>query len=245
MTHLSTRRRRLPMFPLLLVWALAPAGVTPAAARVTLNPAALDALHPGDLPLPPPLPPGPPSAGTPTAAPPAHPPAGPSLPNAPPPASVSAPAALPGIGSPPAAPDLPPPPIVVPTRPAPPIGPLHVDASAAGTATPIPDGLRLTFGPGATDLNPASEAALRAFAKAAPAGTAIFDVAAHATGSRDDPSTPRRLSLSRALTVRGILMAEGIASTHILVRSLGASTPGIAASPADRVDVTLVAGPHR
>lgn len=69
----------------------------------------------------------------------------------------------------------------------------------------------------------------------------MFTVSAFAAGTPDDPSTPRRLSLSRALAVRGILLGEGIASARILVRSLGASTPAIAAGPPDRVDVTIPA----
>ncbi len=155
-------------------------------------------------------------------------------PSAPPPPQPAAP--LPAIGSVPPVPPVPPP-IMVPTRPPPPPGPLQVAPDAPGTTTPIAGGLRLTFGAGDVRLNPASADALRALAKAAPA-EADITVTAHAAGTADDPSSARRLSLSRALAVRGILIAEGISSARILVRALGASAPASAGEPADRVDVT-------
>ena len=61
-----------------------------------------------------------------------------------------------------------------------------------------------------------------------------IDVVATAAGSADDPSTPRRLSLSRALAVRAVLINEGIPSTRIYPRALG---PNIGDGPPDRVDV--------
>ena len=42
-----------------------------------------------------------------------------------------------------------------------------------------------------------------------------FNVMAYAAGTPEDPSTPRRLSLSRALAVRRVLMADGVASARI------------------------------
>ena len=136
---------------------------------------------------------------------------------------------------------MPPPPIEVPVRPSPPAGPSHIVDTAPGEAAPlsIPKevGLRLTFGAATDDLNPASAVALRDFANAAPPGT-VFTVTAFAAGVPDDPSTPRRLSLSRALAVRGILLGQGIASTAVLVRSQGASMPALGEGPPDRVDVT-------
>jgi hypothetical protein len=57
----------------------------------------------------------------------------------------------------------------------------------------------------------------------------------------EDPSSPRRLSLARALTVRSVLIAQGFASTRIYVKALGATTPALAEGPPDRVDI-VVAG---
>ena len=69
----------------------------------------------------------------------------------------------------------------------------------------IPGGIRLTFGPGVADLNQANDEALLdirpARAKADPATT--VSVNAWAPGTNDDPSTPRRLALDRALAARG------------------------------------------
>ena len=66
---------------------------------------------------------------------------------------------------------------------------------------------------------------------------------ATAAGAAEDPSTPRRLSLSRALAARGVLIAEGIASPRIYVKSLGASAAAIGDAPPDRVDLVVAAPP--
>ncbi len=155
--------------------------------------------------------------------------------------AVVKPGALSVPAAPPPAPVLPPP-IVVPMRPVPPPPPVPVVADAPGTAIPRKDGMRITFGAGRADLNPATDAALRGLAHAAPPFAATtFAVTAYAAGNADDPSTPRRLALSRALAVRGVLIAEGIPSTRIYVKALGASVPPNAAAeagaPADRVDI--------
>ena len=160
------------------------------------------------------------------------------------------PVAKPSPPPPPPAPEVrvplapPPPPVlppalVVPTRPPAPPPPVPVSADARGAAEQIPDGLRVTFGGGSAVLNPATEGALRTLAHTAPPD-ATFTVSAFAAGSADDPSTPRRLSLSRALAARSVLIAEGVASPRIYVKALGASG-GVAQGPADRVDVTVAA----
>jgi len=135
-----------------------------------------------------------------------------------------------------------PPPIIVPIRPPPPPPPVPIVADAPGEAMAQKDGLRVTFGVGRADLNPATDATLRALAHAAPPFTTpTFTITAYAPGSPDDPSTPRRLALSRGLAVRGVLLAEGVPSARIYVRALGATGPEFAAGPPDRVDV-VVAG---
>ena len=185
-------------------------------------------------------------AAPPAATPPATPPPAPTSPatpkpSAPPANAATAPPAPPQIRVPLAPPPAPvlPPAMVVPTRPPAPPAPAPVAADAPGAATAIPDGLRVTFGEGRADLNPATEAALRALAHGAVADTS-FIVSAYAQGAPEDPSTPRRMSLSRALTVRAVLIAEGIASVRIYVKALGA-TQGVWDGPANRVDVTLAA----
>jgi hypothetical protein len=143
----------------------------------------------------------------------------------------------------PAAPPPPPvipPPIVVPVRPVSPPLPAIITPGAPGTATPIPGGASLTFGPDSAELNPATAAALRSLARNA-APDATFSLAAYAAGAPEDPSTPRRLSLERALAARSVLIGEGIASTRIYPRALGAGSAGFTDGPPDRVDVIVSA----
>ena len=133
------------------------------------------------------------------------------------------------------APIAPPPPSQAPP-PAPP--PISDTATSAAAATG--NGLRVTFGTGEADLSPASATAIHGLVQTAPAGDSIsYNVVAYAAGTPEDPSTSRRLSLSRALAVRSALIADGISSTRIYVRALGA--PEGDATP-DRVDVAILGG---
>ncbi len=168
-------------------------------------------------------------------------PAAPAKPAPPPARSVPVPVPV----TPPPAPVLPPP-ITVPTRPAPPPAAVSVLPDAPGEATPEKTGLRLTFGPQRADLNPTTDAALRKLLHDAPAGGLVtYNVTAYAAGNEDDPSTPRRISLARALAVRSVMITEGVPSIRIYVKALGApqpATPGAVpdGSP-DRVDIGVVA----
>jgi outer membrane protein OmpA-like peptidoglycan-associated protein len=137
-----------------------------------------------------------------------------------------------------------PPPIVVPTRPVQPAAPAAINADAPGDATPVPGGLRVSFGTGRADLNPTTEGAIRALVRgganiAAAPDTASFTITTFAPGTPEDPSTPRRLSLSRALTVRSVLISQGVASVRIYVRALGPASLGFADGPPDRADITI------
>jgi outer membrane protein OmpA-like peptidoglycan-associated protein len=132
--------------------------------------------------------------------------------------------------------------VVVPTRPPPPPAPAPVAADAPDTVAKAANSLRITFGPDRSDLNPESDTAITDFAHGAAAPNATFTVTAFAPGG-DDPSTPRRLSLSRALAVRSALMQAGVASVRIYVKALGATAPAIDAGPPDRVDVVMAVPP--
>jgi outer membrane protein OmpA-like peptidoglycan-associated protein len=133
---------------------------------------------------------------------------------------------------------LPPPTLAPQSHPTPPPALAPVVPDAVGVASQIPGGVRVTFGNGNADLNATTDAALHAFAKSIAANPATtVNVYAYAAGTPDDPSTPRRLSLSRALAARAILINEGIASTRIYPRALGATASD---GPPDRVDVTVV-----
>jgi outer membrane protein OmpA-like peptidoglycan-associated protein len=233
------RVRHLPALGLVLA-ATAPSAV----AQVTVDLHALEALperHAPATPRPVPRPPAarsvrPQSAAT--AAP--HPTrtvkAETAPPSLPPPRSEQPPA------SPPAVPQAPPQtasinPIAPPPPAASPPPPPPVSASAGTVATPVSKGLRLTFEPGKSDLTPASAAQIRQLASDIRLGdTTTFNVAAYAPGTADDPSTARRLSLSRAMAVRQALVADGVPSTRIFVRALGAEYGN---GPANRVDIDV------
>jgi outer membrane protein OmpA-like peptidoglycan-associated protein len=162
-----------------------------------------------------------PPATAPVQTAPAPPPA--TLPTAPPPT-----VALAAVAPPPPAVEAAPPP------------PPPISDSAATAATKTGAGLRVTFGAGETDLSPASAEAIKNIVQSAPAGASTtFNVVAYAAGTPEDPSTARRLSLSRALAVRNALMADGVMSSRIYVRALGAT--GGDEAP-DRVDLAVMGG---
>jgi outer membrane protein OmpA-like peptidoglycan-associated protein len=136
---------------------------------------------------------------------------------------VATPAAAPTPALPSRLPGAPPPSTVVP---APSPSPL-----------PLPPTVRLVFEAGKADLTPADQAAIQDLARSIPAPAAdSISVLAYAAGKPDDPSTARRLSLSRGLAVRSVLLASGVPSAQIYVRALG-STPSN--GPADRVELTV------
>ena len=229
-----------PMLALAALLACLPA----ARGQAQVNQRALDQLAP---------PPGGTTAPPATAAPKPRPPARaepvhlhPDGPHQKPPPLKPGPGSAAAIVVPPAPPPVPvlPPPIVVPTRPVAPPPPPPVADDAPDDVNEIPAGERVTFGADRFELNPAAVAALQALVQAAKPGTdTSYTVTSFAAGSPDDPSTPRRLSLSRALSVRSVLMQAGVPSVRIYVKALGASTPAIADGPPDRVDVTAVSQP--
>jgi outer membrane protein OmpA-like peptidoglycan-associated protein len=150
-------------------------------------------------------------------------PSPPPLPAAPPPTIALAPV------------PEPPPSVQAPPPPPPPISDTSTSAASATGA-----GLRVTFGPEEADLSPSSAAAIQNLVRTAPQGDNVsVNVTAYAAGTPEDPSTARRLSLSRALAVRSALIANGLSSARIYVRALGAQA---GEGPADRVDLSLLGG---
>ncbi len=223
-----------------LGFGLAVAG-RPAAAQVTVNPGALDLLPQRPAPRPraaPSRPAAPPAkeAARPAAPDKPAPPAAPSAQGTPasPPAAVAKPT-LPTVA--PAVAALPPPsPVPPPRTQAAPAVPVAADAP--GTASPFGDGLRVTFGPDRQELNPGTEEALQALARRLLATPQPITINAYAAGTAEDPSTARRLSLARALAARAVLINEGVSSTRIYPRALGA-----AGGDAGRDRVDVVPGP--
>ena len=206
--------------PLLL---LALAG-TPAAAQVTVNPAVLDPpVKPADKKVQ--------SSPRPPSAKPPQPSAKPA------PQHQATPSTVPDVPLAPPAPPVLPLPIAVTTRPAAPAGTVTITADAPGAAVALPGGLRVTFGPGQSDMTPAVSEAVRALARST-GKLQNFNVTALAGGG-DDMSVPRRLSLARGLAIRALLINEGVASTRIYVRALGSNAEAIGTAPADRTDIMV------
>lgn len=217
------------LLPMLLMASLGPALAQPA-----VNNSALDALQPAP-PRPRPVRPAPTTTPAPkpqAAKPPARSdaarptprPTAPALPR--PPTVPIAPPAIAAI----------PPVVAVPVQRPPDPPAVPVAADAPGVASPVPGGVRATFGPDRTELNTVTEAALRSFARPLRSTEQPINVLAYAAGHAEDPSTPRRLSLARALAARAVLINEGIPSTRIYVRALGPATND---GPPDRVDVSV------
>ena len=147
------------------------------------------------------------------------------------------PAALPVVpAAPPANPVIVPPPPVIPIHP--PVLPpaIKPNLAATTTVTSITGGTRLVFGPGSAELNQLSFDALTQIASEAKADPTLeISVTAWAPGAPEDPSTPHRLSLDRALAARAVLIHAGIVSERIHAIAKGAND--IAAGPPDRMDV--------
>ncbi|WP_048862727.1 OmpA family protein, partial [Acidisphaera rubrifaciens] len=118
---------------------------------------------------------------------------------------------------------------------APPAPPVAADAGS--DALHMADGMRVMFQANHADLTPDTIEALKRFAASVPhAPDVTLDVRAYAATAADDPSAARRLSLSRSLAVRSVLMAEGFPSDRIFLRALG---PHFSQGPADRCDILV------
>ncbi len=172
-----------------------------------------------------------------------------------PPAAAAAPAPTPQAKTPPAAPQAPRPAATLPATPPPGVSlaPIVVEppaakpeppptppiaADAGGGVQPIADGLRVLFATSRTDMTESTETAIKVYLGSVPhTESTSFNVTAYAAGGPEDPSTPRRLSLSRALAIRSVMIADGVASARIYLRALGAAHGD---GPVDRVDVVAL-----
>ena len=134
----------------------------------------------------------------------------------------------------PAVAQAPTPPQVAPTPKSPP--PEQVAAlPPPGPAGEIPL-VRIEFIAGSAELTEAARQALaRRVADVKRDQEARVQVLAYATGNA--PSDARRLSLSRALSVRAFFVDQGIASTRIDVRALGEQA---GSGPGERADVMMI-----
>ena len=113
-----------------------------------------------------------------------------------------------------------------------------VAALSPKTAAPAGQPLSIPFAGGSAELPDGAESDLQAVAKQLAANDALrAQVKAYAEGSTGSASSARRLSLSRALAVRFVLIELGVRSTRIDVRALGDRDEGGAP---DRVDVLVI-----
>ncbi len=192
-------------------------------------------------------PPPPPSAVASSAPAPIAPAAAPTPVTPPAPAPVAAVAPPPPPPPAPVATPAPPPPAPVAAPapvPAPPVTAAQAPAAAPAQTAAVPAAratggalATIAFAAGSPELNDQGKAALGAVLDALKSDSAArLQIQAFASGGDDQGGQARRLSLSRALAVRGQLIEQGIAATRMDVRALGRTNDG----PPDRVDILLV-----
>ncbi|MDA1309198.1 MAG: OmpA family protein, partial [Proteobacteria bacterium] len=137
-------------------------------------------------------------------------------------------------------------PVIASARPAPPKPVKSTKTPAAkiaSAAAPAAEGnrVRLMFDQGQTALVEPMAARLAGLIKSLKADEArrvqLLAYAAAPGGDASNGSKARRLSLSRALSVRAYLMGQGVRSTRMDVRALGDRADS---GPANRVDVVIV-----
>lgn len=110
-------------------------------------------------------------------------------------------------------------------------------AAEQGLSVRAEGGWRLGFAPGESALDAATRDALAGLAPGLAANLAALargriTVEAQASSPADDASLARRLSLTRAATVRDVLVAAGVPATRIDIRALGRRDP-----PADIAEI--------
>ncbi|GBQ34039.1 hypothetical protein AA0614_0035 [Komagataeibacter saccharivorans NRIC 0614] len=132
-----------------------------------------------------------------------------------------------------------PPELHVPQHPFPPPPEVKANPDARGRAERIPGGTRLHFTSQSADMNSRMITALQTFATVmAKLPDQHVIVAAYGEGRQDDPSTPRRVALSRGLAARSVLIHAGVAPTRIYVRAIGLPDENAHGAGADCIDVT-------
>ena len=135
------------------------------------------------------------------------------------------------------------PPLAGTVRPAPAAAPAPAPAEprvADLGPTALPDGALsvVRFSGAETELSPSARDQLQQVAVQLASTENRVQLNAFAGGSAETASAARRLSLSRALTVRAYLIELGVRSTRIDVRALGIAGGD---GPAERVDILLLA----
>jgi outer membrane protein OmpA-like peptidoglycan-associated protein len=204
----------------------APAPTTSAAATPVSPPAAAAPKKLAEKKAAPAPAPAPAPAKTVTASAPPPPPA-PDTAGAPPPppmpsAAASAPAA-PAVTAKAAAPDA---------------APKAPEQASTSTATPGDGPAKVVFNGDDTKLSADGQSVLESvIGKLSADESTRVQLMAYAAGEDLTSSKARRISLSRALSVRSYLIEKGVRSTRIDVRALGDKSDG---EPSNRVDVNVI-----
>ena len=100
------------------------------------------------------------------------------------------------------------------------------------------DETRILFEAGSPDLTPEAKATLDSLAARLKADEGLrIQLQAFAGGTEETAPEARRLSLKRALNVRGHLVEQDVRNTRMDVRALGIKSED---GPPDRVDAVIV-----
>ena len=171
------------------------------------------------------------------------------------PATPPAPAAAPAktvtasAPPPPPAPETtgapPPPPMPTAAAPAAPkpaetaaAAPKAAEQASTSTATPADGPIKVVFNGDDTKLSADGQSVLEGvLGKLSANENTRVQLMAYAAGDDLTSSKARRISLSRALSVRSFLIEKGVRSTRIDVRALGDKSDG---EPKNRVDVNVI-----
>lgn len=159
-----------------------------------------------------------------------------SAPPPPPPATVSAsappPPPMPAASTTAKAP-------AAPKAPAVSAAPAPTEQASTSTAAPSDDGaIKVIFNGGDTKLSADGQAAVdKVLGELEKSDGIRVQLMAYAVGDDLTASQARRISLSRALSVRSYLIEKGVRSSRIDVRALGDKGEG---DPKNRVDVNLI-----
>ena len=114
-------------------------------------------------------------------------------------------------------------------------GTANTQTAAIPPAAPVEGQFQIDFPADSADIPDKAKAELDALAQKMSADDNMrLQLLAYASGTADEASRARRMSLSRALAVRSYLIKAGVRSTRMDVRALGNNVQG---SPADRVDI--------
>ena len=99
--------------------------------------------------------------------------------------------------------------------------------------------MRVLFEPEAAAMGQTSREEVAAFAEDFQRRSGRLELRAYAGPPHDTSSNSRRLALKRALSVRRVLVSNGVTVERIHVRALGGTSDS---GPTDRVDVRLFGG---